>query len=53
MGLRQEITAICPKLDNRYLTRLDSRYLTEPDNRYLAVVRITAIRDGVGEEKGL
>jgi hypothetical protein len=53
MDLRQAITAICPKLDNRYLARLDNRYPTATDNRYLAGLRITVIRDGVGEERGL
>ena len=53
MGLRQEMTAICAKLDNRYLTRLDNRYPTAPDNRYLPGLWITAIRGAVGEEKGL
>jgi hypothetical protein len=53
MDLRQEITAICPKLDNRYLARLDNRYPTARDNRYLVGLRITVIRDGVGEEREL
>ena len=51
MDLWDEITAICPPLDNRYLRQSDNRYPAALDNGYLPGPWITAICGGVGEER--